>query len=630
MRNAGVPEPPPLRSAQHSLGLPNLSLHHQRRVDGANALYRLAIEILVWCHVHGIIISSENPANGWLWAAFVALALEHSLAAAKALGQLQMVLFHACCHGPTRRKNTGWLSTPGVYDAWSATCKNDHPHEPWGVKWQAGSWVFDISAKAQYPHLLAQRATACLVQFLTKHRPLVTEYHRIVEIHADEPAPENSKQLPPHVTGVKKPEEDECTATRPLGEKGEYGTYYTPKQFQSMAAKVKHPMGSTERLEDVTKWALDFVFKYPAHLVEMERRKNLLQAKLLAAKLAEDEKTLHDVFPPSLRKILEGKNLLVWKALLEKYGYDNLAVVRFMQEGVELVGVPDAPFCYPAMLKPATLTLEVLQLSSAWRRRAVVGKASKADLSHVEHLQLTAIEELQMGFVEGPFHSGAEVSAHLGREDWSVVRRFVLIQGAEMELRPIYACREARLNQACTVPSYLKLQDIDYIAGLALGIAERLTSGGNHPAKEAWLGKCLDLSCLDFSKAYKRMAVHPDRWHLAVTFCQDIAGRPKYYIANSLMFGSTAAVYNFNRVSQGWWFLLNKMLAFPCGVFYDDCPMFQPESLSEDANLRRVNLWTCWAGSMRRRGQKRPRFKASSTFWGLTGSRPCCERLHGA
>ena len=68
----------------------------------------------------------------------------------------------------------------------------------------------------------------------------------------------------------------------------------------------------------------------------------LLQAKLLAAKLAEDEKTLHQSFPPSLKKVLEGKNLLVWKALLEKYGYDDLSVVRFMQEGVELVGMHDA------------------------------------------------------------------------------------------------------------------------------------------------------------------------------------------------------------------------------------------------------------------------------------------------
>ena len=178
-----------------------------------------------------------------------------------------------------------------------------------------------------------------------KHRPLVPEYHRIVELHADERAPENSKQLPPHFAGVKESEEAnkvEGTATRPLSEKVKYGIYHTPKQFLSMAAKVKHPMDSTEHLEDATKWALDFVFKYPAHLIKLERRKNLLQAKLLAAKLAEDEKTLHQSFPPSLKKVLEGKNLLVWKALLEKYGYDDLSVVRFMQEGVELVGMHDA------------------------------------------------------------------------------------------------------------------------------------------------------------------------------------------------------------------------------------------------------------------------------------------------
>ena len=185
----------------------------------------------------------------------------------------------------------------------SAACKNGHPHEPWGVKWQAGSWVFDTSTEAQYP-----RATACLVQFLTrkglaitkplrlhdkatavqgkqtkKHRPLVPEYHRIVELHADERAPENSKQLPPHFAGGKESEEAnevEGTATRPLSEKVKYGIYHTPKQFLSMAAKVKHPMDSTEHLEDATKWALDFVFKYPAHLIKLERRKNLISEVL--------------------------------------------------------------------------------------------------------------------------------------------------------------------------------------------------------------------------------------------------------------------------------------------------------------------------------------------------------------
>ena len=61
MRLAGVPEPPPLRSAEFPLGIPGLAHHHQRRIDSANCLYALAIEIILWCHRHKVVISIENP-----------------------------------------------------------------------------------------------------------------------------------------------------------------------------------------------------------------------------------------------------------------------------------------------------------------------------------------------------------------------------------------------------------------------------------------------------------------------------------------------------------------------------------------------------------------------------------------
>ena len=138
---------------------------------------------------------------------------------------------------------------------------------------------------------------------------------------------------------------------------------------------------------------------------------------------------------------------------------------------------------------------------------------------------------------------------------------------------------EAQLNNAYTVSSYLKLQDIDYVTGLALRNADSLASGATGPGMERWLGKCLDLS-----KAYKQMAVHPSHRHLAVIFYHDHSGAPKFYVANSLMFGASAAVYRFNRISRILWFPLNKTLAIPCGVFYNDFPMFQPESLAADGD----------------------------------------------
>lgn len=82
-------------------------------------------------------------------------------------------------------------------------------------------------------------------------------------------------------------------------------------------------------------------------------------------------------------------------------------------------------------------------------------------------MEETVEEELAAGYVEGPFHSEAEVSAHLGTSDWSVIRRFVLVQGAEQKLRPMDDCLEAQLNFAYASSVYLKQQDIDYVAGLA-------------------------------------------------------------------------------------------------------------------------------------------------------------------
>eukprot|EP00435_Cladocopium_sp_Y103_P058430 s153_g20.t1 len=184
-----------------------------------------------------------------------------------------------------------------------------------------------------------------------------------------------------------------------------------------------------------------------------------------------------------------------------------------------------------------------------------------------------------MGFIEGPFDSEAAVSEYFGHSHWSVIRRFVLVQGAEMKLRPIDDCLEAQLNQAFTSTSYLKLQDVDYVTGLSLRVAEAVVSGRQKHGSGHWLGKCLDLS-----KAYKQVGVHPSHRHLAVIFFHKEDGSPSFYIANSLMFGATAAVYSFNRISRSLWFLLNRMLVIPSGVFYDDFPLFSPVEVAENAD----------------------------------------------
>ena len=103
----------------------------------------------------------------------------------------------------------------------------------------------------------------------------------------------------------------------------------------------------------------------------MERKKNLLQAKLLAKQNEGLEAELHSKLPAFMQKVLAGKRILVWKNLLEKYGYDDMAVVGFMTKGVPLVGRHDTPPCYPELIRPASLTQEDLENSACWRRKAI-------------------------------------------------------------------------------------------------------------------------------------------------------------------------------------------------------------------------------------------------------------------
>ncbi|CAJ1334038.1 unnamed protein product, partial [Effrenium voratum] len=209
---------------------------------------------------------------------------------------------------------------------------------------------------------------------------------------------------------------------------------------------IDHEAG---RNQAVTNKALEANWNFHPDLIRLERKKSLLQAKLMPR-----------------------KRILLWEQLLLRYNYDDMAVVRFMKEGVPLVGCHDSPDCYPLKLKPASLAEEDLAQSAVWRRKAMLNRRSaELDPSHVDRLEETAGEELQAGFLQGPFESERAVTEFFGHDRWSVVRRFVLVQGSEMKLRPIDDCLESQLNAAFTATSYLKLQDVDYVAYKQMGIA---------------------------------------------------------------------------------------------------------------------------------------------------------------
>ena len=305
LQQLGVPSPAPLCSAEYPLGIPGVSGVNATKLAKANELYKLALEIILFAFKKQVVISVENPFSSYLWAALIQLTMGHSLEAMQIYNKLEMVRFHSCCHGSRRKKDTGWLSTPGVFADLNAVCQGDHDHDPWGVTYQMGHWKFDTASEAAYPALLSQRAATCLVVHAKskgwslasrpklhdlataslnkqskKHKPLIPEYHRVAFQQSDVAVPSGAKIIAPDIGGSDHEELDTMLDAnkQPLSGKIKVGYFHTPKQFVSLSKKVNHPMDSIEHLEEPTLFSLKFNLTYPMHLVQIERKKNILQA----------------------------------------------------------------------------------------------------------------------------------------------------------------------------------------------------------------------------------------------------------------------------------------------------------------------------------------------------------------
>ena len=394
----------------------------------------------------------------------------------------------------------------------------------------------------------------------------------LVGVHRDSPQFAHTARAVAHSL-------DPCNAG--TMDKGEVlvGVLRTPLEFVHAAKAVAHPMDTANPLEPVTLAALKENLTKDPKLISLKRNLAVARVKQEVMKHREAEERLHQSMHPSVAKVMKGKSILAFEALLKAEGYEDLGVVSFLKEGVRLVGTSECPECFEYKLVPAPLTESELFETAAERRAALLSKDERVSADESRILQEATDSEVALGFLEGPFYEHSEVSAKLGTEAWTVIRRFVLIQGAEQKPRPIDNCLEAQLNAGFSSSIHLRLQDSDYISAMALHVAGEIKEGRAHAFAQTWKGKCLDLS-----KAYKQLAVFSEHRPLAVIAVRQEDGRDALYLSNSLMFGSTAAVYSFNRVSRAIWFLINRLLWIPAGVYYDDFPLMCPAASSENAD----------------------------------------------
>jgi hypothetical protein len=191
-----------------------------------------------------------------------------------------------------------------------------------------------------------------------KRSLLIPEFSDIHWLHANTVIHDSQKVIPSSLRG----EYQEGDPMERSNDDILVGTWRTPEQFVSKAQSVTHPMDECA-LEEITKDVIRFVSKSDPRLVSVERRKNLLKARIMAKQLEEQEMDLHRNLPELVEKVVGGKRIFLWKRLLEQNGYD-MEVVKFMTEGVPLVGSHDHPSCYPLKLKAASMPEEELRDSA--------------------------------------------------------------------------------------------------------------------------------------------------------------------------------------------------------------------------------------------------------------------------
>ena len=123
----------------------------------------------------------------------------------------------------------------------------------------------------------------------------------------------------------------------------------------------------------------------------------MARVKQEVMKHREAEERLHQSMHPSVAKLMKGKSILAFEALLRTEGYGDMGVISFLKEGVRLVGTSECPECFEYKLVPAPLTESELFETAAERRTALLSKDDRVSADESRILKEATDSEVALG-----------------------------------------------------------------------------------------------------------------------------------------------------------------------------------------------------------------------------------------
>ena len=165
-----------------------------------------------------------------------------------------------------------------------------------------------------------------------------------------------------------------------------YGVYRSPAEFVAAALEAKHPIDFACNVPDVLTKNVAKVLSEGPNLVIARRKLAVLKVRKLVLQLQDQEKLLHESLHPEMRRLLEGKNLLAWKTLMEETGFNDPTLFDELTCGFKLVGQatasPEFPHGFATMLQ----TPDELKQKSLWMRKANQVKCKSSGRPELDHL----------------------------------------------------------------------------------------------------------------------------------------------------------------------------------------------------------------------------------------------------
>lgn len=654
---------PPLRSNEHLLGLPDLRQSDRRRVATANILYAFTMLVVVVLHARSIITSIENPSSSYFWQ-IMSLFCESNPKAEHAWSALEDNHFQNCAFGADRNKWTCWRGTPAVFAALRKACPGNHSHKSWKPSLdEHGQPVFPTSQEAMYPKELCRQhavavktecarrgavfpASAFQPQQTRAEKPLalksgvrslppvVSEYRSIT--HEPEPGDE-FKQLTslPYVgkIGEEAPVNSRFTAMTGKVEanngKRIFGIYRTPIQFVEAALSASHPLDYAFPLPDPLLHAVAKIISDGPKLIAVRRKLALKQIQLRRQQLQVEEARLHCGLHPEVAKVLEGKNILLWKELADLTGFDDPTLFDEYTKGFSVTGPSVHSPQFPHGIHLAQRSMEDLKLNAVWLKRRAIGRCvSSGDRQMDEEVWEKTMAEQQNGWISGPY-TEAEVDKMEGGKAWLATRRFGLQQPKKVRL--IDDCLASGLNSAFAGTNKLTLMGVDALTSLVLCISKHVALGKGfsfilstgkkmdvvpHPewkSKIQLLGRTVDLE-----SAYKQAAADPSQgWVKYIAVYNPKLQAPSFFSTQALMFGAVSSVFSFNRLSRSVWHIGCMLFHLPMANFYDDFPCLEAVQTAESGAASFEGLLRCLGWRFAESGDKATTFQQTFDVLGI-------------